>query len=238
MYSRQDFVERFRETDTEELFGRIVTGDVTDEARDAIHIVLMERGIAEKEISTLASRAEKAQYRRTSPTNECDFCGQSVRFSTVEDEGQKFCSDDCLRNARLMEASVDIPEQEILKRAAEIQDGPCPACGGGGSRIEWRKSYWVWSALFFTRWGTSAKFCCKKCGIQANLLSIGSCLMLGWWGFPFGLLLTPIQIIANTAAIFRRFDKSKHPEDVMQAARLQLAVVLHEQQVSGPNNVP
>jgi hypothetical protein len=28
------------------------------------------------------------------------------------------------------------------------------------------------------------------------------CLLLGWWGFPFGLILTPVQIIRNLWAIF------------------------------------
>ena len=237
MYSRQYFVERFRETDTEELLDRIATADLSDEAQDAVLSVLRERGMAEEEISILVVKANKAQYRRTSPKNECDFCGQPVRSSTVEDHGQKFCSIDCLQNARLMEASVDIPEQEILKHATEIRNGPCPACLRQEGGIELRKCYWVWSAVLFTRYGTSPKFCCKKCGTKANLLAIVSCSILGWWGFPFGLLLTPIYIISNVAAMFRKFDKSKPSEELIQTARLQLATALlgQHQHVAPPD---
>lgn len=233
MYTRQFFVEQFRETDTEELLGRFATADLTDEAKDAILSVLRERGITDKEVTPLALEAKKAGYRRTSPTNECDYCGRTGR--SVKDQGQKFCSTNCLRNARLMEASVDIPEQEILKHATELKNGTCPSCRGRESKIELRKYYWVWSALFITQWGTSSKVCCKKCGTKSNLLSIISCMLLGWWGIPWGIVKTPVQITSNIAAMFRRFDKSKPSEELIQAARLQLAEVLLGQQTGKPN---
>jgi hypothetical protein len=234
MYTREYFVERFREVDTDELLDRFAATELTEEAKDAIHTILRERGISDKQIAPLVKDAKKARYRRTSATNECDFCGRSARFSRVKDEGQKFCSKTCLLNARLMEASVDIPEQAIAKRAMEIRDGACPSCQRLESHVEVRKSYWVWSALVLTRWGTSAKVCCTRCGIQSNLGSILYCLSLGWWGIPWGIFITPVQIIANVGAMFRRIDPTQPSEELIQATRLQLAEVLLRQQASGP----
>jgi len=235
MYSRQYFVELFSELDTDELLDRLATADLTDEANDAIHSVLRERGISNKELGSHILKAKKSQFRSTSPTKECDFCGKSTLFSVIRNEGQKFCSKNCLRNARLMEAAVDISEQEILNRAVEIKNGPCPSCRGRESEIEIRKSYWVWSAVFFTRWGTSPKICCKKCGVQSNLISIGSCLFFGWWGIPWGLFITPAQIISNVAAMFRRIDHTKPSLELLQTAKLQLAETLLGQQPNVPS---
>lgn len=134
-----------------------------------------------------------------------------------------------------MEASVDIPEQRIIEHALEIRNGACPSCRGRESRIEVRKYYWVWSAVLFTRWGTSSKVCCKKCGTESNLISVASCLLLGWWGVPWGIFITPVQIVSNIVAMFRRFNTSKPSAELILAARLKLAeAVLGEQGVAQP----
>lgn len=105
MYSRQYFVEQFRETDTTELIERYISSDLTDAAKDAIQVVLRERGVSEKDVAPLARQARKAKYRIAGVTNHCDFCGKSVLFSVsrVKNDGQKFCNSTCLRNARLMD---------------------------------------------------------------------------------------------------------------------------------------
>lgn len=233
MYSRQYFVEKFREWETGDLLDHLATSDLTDEAKDAILSVMRERGIVEKELDAHIIQAKKMQYRRTSPTKECDFCRKSTGFFPIKNEGQKFCSATCLRNARLMEAAVEIPETEIYNRALDIKNGPCPACRGRSTKIEVRKSYWVWSALLFTRWGTTSKVCCKKCGMQSNLGSLAANVFLGWWGIPWGILITPAQIFSNIVAMFRRFDDLKPSDELLQAAKLQLADELMGRNVDG-----
>ena len=99
MYSREYFVERFREAETDELLERMAGGELTDEAQQAIQLVLKERGVSQAQLAPMVREAKKARYRRTTPTNECDFCGKSPGFlaSAVKDAGQKFCSRECLR---------------------------------------------------------------------------------------------------------------------------------------------
>lgn len=226
MYTRQYFIEQFRELDTDQLLDRFVTMDLVKEAKDAMFTVLRERGINEEKFEALLQKAMKEQFRTTTPTHECDFCGRRTGFTPIRDEGQKFCSKYCLRAARLLEVAVDIPDQEIIRHAAEIKNGPCPICHGKVSKIEARKSYWIWSIVIYTRWGMSTKVCCKKCGTQKNLISIGLCMLFGWWGIPYGLVLTPVKIISNTAAIFKRFDNKKPSTELIYETKLILAEAL------------
>jgi len=237
MYSRQYFIERYRESDTEELLDRFVTSDLTDEAKDAMFAVFKERGISDKELETLIHKARKEQFRTTTPTNECDFCRKSAGLAPIKDQGQKFCSEACLRNARQLEAAVDIPDEEIVKRAIEIKKGPCPSCRGRFSKIEARKSYWIWAAIFFTRWGTNTKICCKKCGTKNNLISIVSCLCLGWWSLPRGLFLTPVKVISNIAEIYRRIDNIEPSAEMLHVVKLQFAEALLKKQPEKIKNI-
>jgi hypothetical protein len=109
-------------------------------------------------------------------------------------------------------ASQDI-EDYIREQVREIHQGNCPRCGASGP-VDLHTSYWVWSALFFTRWGSSPLICCRKCGrteqIKASLFS----LFLGWWGFPWGILMTPFQIIRNLMGIFGGPSDTKPSENL------------------------
>ncbi len=73
----------------------------------------------------------------------------------------------------------------------------CPECGKTAP-VGTHRSYWVWSALVLTRWGTTLHTCCANCARKHRHKAIMSCLALGWWGIPFGLFVTPMQIYRNT----------------------------------------
>ena len=53
-----------------------------------------------------------------------------------------------------------------------------------------------------------------------NLLFSG---VLGWWGFPWGLLFTPVQVGRNLIAIFTPPDPSQPSAKLLQVARVQIA---------------
>lgn len=63
------------------------------------------------------------------------------------------------------------------------------------------KSYRVWSALLLTSWKTSPRVSCRSCGVKAQLGDTVFSLVLGWWGFPWGFVMTPVQIARNIAAL-------------------------------------
>lgn len=224
IHSHEDFVARFRRMETQELLERLATGELTDVATGALRDVVCERGMSASDFDERLRQAKKGVYRKAGRKG-CDYCRQSTLLSSVKDAGQTFCSSECLQMARLMEAAVDLDPNDIPARALAIRNGPCPRCGRRGSPVEVRRAYWIWSAVVFTRWGTSAKLCCKGCGNDENLRSMGSSFVLGWWGFPWGILRTPVQVIANVVAIFRR-DPEMPSDELMEAARLELAAEL------------
>lgn len=223
MYPKEFFLEQFRDDESEYLIARLATADLTDAARNAIQEILSSRGVSKSSIQSIGLQARKERHRQTRGEAVCDYCGNAARFRYVMDEGQRFCNKTCLRDARLMELSEDIDPADIERHAQEIRHSPCPICKKHNGIVETRWYYRVWSAVAFTRWTKSKRVCCKSCGTRQNLKSIGFSLAFGWWGFPWGLLMTPVQIVSNLGEIFRSDDRSNISDALRMAARLNLA---------------
>jgi hypothetical protein len=64
---------------------------------------------------------------------------------------------------------------------------------------------------------------CKQCATKSQIGSIIFCLFLGWWGFPFGLIVTPVQIIRNLIAMIGGADASTPSQLFEKIIRVQLA---------------
>jgi len=226
MYSREDFTQRFRNVETDELLERMATTELSDDAREAMLVVFRERGLRDEELDERVKQAKRLTYRRTGVTNGCDNCGKHAGRNAIRDAGQKFCSRTCWRAARLNEAAVDVREEDVQRLARDIRDGRCPRCGRRSSPVEVRQARWVWSALFLTRWGTTASTCCKSCGDTDQLVALLKCLALGWWGFPWGLLITPVQMLANIVGLLQRRDPPSPTHALVEVARMKLAAQL------------
>lgn len=168
MYSRADFIERFKGTETALLLQRLATGDLTDEASDAICHVLHERGVPMGPLKAVRQ---------------------------------------------------EIPEHAITQHALDIKRGICPRCHRRECGVEVRESYWVWSALLFTRWQTKRVLCCQQCGLKNNWRALGFSFGLGWWGLPAGIFLTPWQITRNIVAIARRRERSEPSSALLNSAK-------------------
>ena len=81
---------------------------------------------------------------------------------------------------------------------AKLWQGQCPKCHGPGP-VDLYKSFRVHSLVFMTQWKTLPQIACRSCGRKAQLTDALYSLALGWWGFPWGLLMTPVQIGRNIA---------------------------------------
>ncbi|HXH41967.1 MAG TPA: hypothetical protein VNN08_25305 [Thermoanaerobaculia bacterium] len=62
-------------------------------------------------------------------------------------------------------------------------------------------SYQIWSALFLTSWKNTPQVSCRPCGFRSQLGNAAFSLFLGWWGIPWGLIMTPVQIVRNIVAM-------------------------------------
>ncbi|WP_239946439.1 hypothetical protein [Dyella terrae] len=59
------------------------------------------------------------------------------------------------------------------------------------------------------------------------------CATLGWWGFPWGLLVTPVQIARNVAGLCKSESEQPSPR-FEQIVRRQIARRYLETQVATP----
>ena len=124
----------------------------------------------------------------------CAYCGETIIFGGVKNGDRRFCNAACQGKARTTAAVSSVPEEAVEMLARQIHSGSCPRCKGPGP-VDVHKAYWVWSAVAFTRWGNLQLVSCRRCAVrtQANRLAVSS--LFGWWGFPFGILITPVQVV-------------------------------------------
>ncbi|SFD99657.1 hypothetical protein [Paracidovorax konjaci] len=50
--------------------------------------------------------------------------------------------------------------------------------------------------------------CCQACGTKHKLGDTVFSLLLGWWGLPWGVLMTPVQLVRNIHSLTRRTNPS------------------------------
>ncbi|MDB6023151.1 MAG: Zn-finger domain associated with topoisomerase type [Pedosphaera sp.] len=112
-----------------------------------------------------------------------------------------FCNKKCHQNAYVLSVSQQVPPDLLERQVQEAWRGNCPKCQKPGP-VDVHKVYEVWSAAVVTRWSTKQQVSCRSCATKRQLGGMGFSLVLGWWGIPWGLILTPVQITRNITAIF------------------------------------
>jgi hypothetical protein len=158
--------------------------------------------------------------------SNCDNCGTMILFGGVRNGGYHFCKPECHNAAaHLFTAASQLPHEFILEQATQLHGGACPKCHGPGPiDIQWKHS--VWSAVVLTQWRSTPMVCCDSCATKGKLSAIATSTLFGWWGMPFGLLLTPIQIIRNVVALFTTNDPAGPSDALVQLVRRNLAAQL------------
>ncbi len=132
---------------------------------------------------------------------KCGFCGSSILLGGVTSGGQRFCNQRCLTNAYALSVSKQIPPDVIDRQMEEVFRGNCPKCRGPGP-VDVHKVHRVWSAVVLTRWSTASQVSCRSCGLKSQAGAALFSAALGWWGFPWGLILTPVQITRNVIGMW------------------------------------
>lgn len=130
----------------------------------------------------------------------CSYCSSTIIFGGVRADGNHFCNAKCQRNHYLLRVAQQLPPDTVQQRITAIHQGPCPKCKRSGP-VDLHRVYRVWSAFVFTRYGDYPRICCRSCATRSQLLGILSSFFLGWWGFPWGIILTPLQIARNIDSI-------------------------------------
>jgi len=132
---------------------------------------------------------------------KCDYCNSTIVIGGVKQGDQRFCNQKCYQSGLLLNVARQIPEDLLRREIHQVHQGQCPKCKGSGP-IDVHTSYLVFSALILTRWSTKPQVSCRSCGVKSQLGNALISLLFGWWGFPWGLILTPVQVTRNLLGIF------------------------------------
>lgn len=161
----------------------------------------------------------------------CNYCGTYLLFGgSRSQKGDAYCSDDCLSRGVLLDFAERISPEVLESKIQEVAAGRCPQCHGPGP-VDVYVSYRIWSALVLTSWSSVPRICCRSCAVKNGLSGMLYSTVLGWWGFPWGLLGTPIQLLRNLGAIAGG-PKSRPSPELRKMLKVALAADLIEQMQS------
>ncbi|MBI1313092.1 hypothetical protein GC176_17520 [bacterium] len=152
----------------------------------------------------------------------CDYCNSYIIFGGKKQGGRTFCNDKCLQNGYLLTAADRLPQDAVDMAVEKIHQGECPRCRGPGP-VDVHVAHTVWSALYLTSWKSKPHLCCKSCGRKQQLGGLFFSGLLGWWGFPWGLIMAPVQIVRNISGMFGGPDPEVPSEQLETLARIDLA---------------
>ncbi len=153
---------------------------------------------------------------------KCEACGTTIVFGPVRDGEHVYCRSECRDEGQFSRQTENIPDDIAATMAMEINTGDCPECGGPGP-VDVQYSYAVWSIFIITSWETNPEVSCVSCGRKGKFGAILFSLLLGWWGFPAGIIVTPIQVLRNLSGLFGGPVHGQPSADLLPFAKLALA---------------
>lgn len=153
---------------------------------------------------------------------KCDSCGTFIVFGGVKSEGYRYCNDGCAQRGQAQQLTNAVPQELLERYIREVHHGNCPKCGGPGP-IDVHTSHTCWSVLVMTSMNSKPQVCCRSCGVKSQIGATCTSALLGWWGFPWGLLFTPIQIVRNVKGIVVKPDHSVPSPQLQHLVKLELA---------------
>jgi hypothetical protein len=95
--------------------------------------------------------------------------------------------------------------------------------------VDVHKAHQVWSAIFLTSWSSKPELSCKSCATRRQLSAILFSGLFGWWGIPWGIGMTPLQIARNIAEMAGGPKPDKPSALLLKFVRLQAGARLAQQ---------
>ena len=161
----------------------------------------------------------------------CSACNTTILFGGVTDGPDRYCNNECHSRGYLLAVARQIPTDVLRNQTDAVYRGSCPKCNGPGP-IEVHKSYQVWSVVLLTSWRTNQSVSCRSCGVKSQVGDLLFSLFLGWWGFPWGLIITPVQIVRNLNAMIRSNNSTTPSDELQQVVSVALASQALQRQAS------
>ena len=153
---------------------------------------------------------------------KCNTCGNVILFGGHRENGLRFCGKDCLEKGQVLLLAKAIPEETVAAAAREVHMGLCPVCGGSGP-VDLHRSHEIWSLLLVTQWKTLPRMSCRPCAVKRQMGGLVFSLLFGWWGFPWGFVMTPVQLVRNLSELASPPNPAHPSRDLQQQMRMVLA---------------
>jgi hypothetical protein len=153
----------------------------------------------------------------------CTTCNSTILFGGVKDGDLRFCNATCHANGPLVLTAQQLPPDVVRHQTAAVYHGQCPKCEGPGP-VDVRRSYRIWSFFLMTSWKNPSQISCRRCGVKKQMADALFSLFLGWWGFPWGILMTPVQITRNIIAAVRNPPATGPSPELERAVALSIAI--------------
>ncbi|HEU5291277.1 MAG TPA: hypothetical protein VFU05_11570 [Cyclobacteriaceae bacterium] len=109
--------------------------------------------------------------------------------------------------------------EDIYNYADLIRQLPCPVCQRTTQPLNGTILYTVKSFVILTYSRRKPIIACPDCLNKKNNLAIVTTALLGWWGFPWGLINSPQYIYKNVMA--KKHNKTRQPNEVLLSLTLQ-----------------
>jgi hypothetical protein len=153
-------------------------------------------------------------------SGRCDYCGSFFRGGTLKRSRYQFCNGSCFESGQVLEALDHVPPAVVDAQIEAVRNQPCPLCRGRGPLAIYH-THRVYSLIVYTSWSTRTHFCCRACARKEQAKALAFCTLAGWWGVPWGVFVTPWQIIRNIGGLVR--DRDRPSKELERVTRLNLA---------------
>jgi hypothetical protein len=154
----------------------------------------------------------------------CASCNSWIVFGGHRQGRLRFCNERCYKQGYVPRLAQQLPDELVSRFAWLVYEGSCPRCGGPGP-VDVHTSHRVWSAAFHTHPSSHPEICCRACGAKAKWRAILFSGLLGWWGMPWGALVTPVQLYRNVSGLLAAGGDDGGPTPQLEAmVRLDLTM--------------
>lgn len=141
--------------------------------------------------------------------------------------GQVFCSDKCMSAGPVMQLAHSLPDDAIQQLVQKARNGTCPNCRQKRGPVDIHNSHTITSVLIISTWSTDKQVSCTPCARKKQLGAIVHCILLGWWGLPWGIFGTPIQVVRNIVCMVKSRNVAGKPSRAFeQFIRVDTALAL------------
>lgn len=148
----------------------------------------------------------------------CATCRTTILFGGITSDQGRYCNQRCAQTGFITAAASHIPPEIIEQQTAQLHAGVCPRCGRPGP-VDVHTAYFVWSLLLLTSWRNTPAVSCRRCARMRQAGNLLTSAVVGWWGFPWGIVMTPVQVTRNLIAILSGPDPARPSDDLRRVVR-------------------